>query len=253
MFRRRLAANGLRRRIERVRVWDARLLRDVPASRLRRSLEGSRLQSTRRHGKHLFARIAGDGWLVMHFGMTGRLDYLHHDEKRRPAHTRLSLHLTDGSVIHLVDQRRLGFVTATDDPDRYAEDADLGPDALSMGFADLREAMRSYRGGVKAALMEQSLIAGVGNVYSDEILFQARIDPRTQTTALDRRALERLHRQTRRVLALAADRGADPGRVPDTWLLPHREDGAPCPRGHGKVRKIRLVGRGSFYCPDCQT
>jgi formamidopyrimidine-DNA glycosylase len=251
VFRRRLAASGLRRRIDRVDVRDSRLLRKVQRERLRRALEGRRLSSTRRHGKHLFVRITGEGWLVMHFGMTGRLDHVRKDE-RDPPHTRLSLHFVDGSAVHLVDQRRLGFVTLTDDPDRYADDERLGPDAVSLGLAEFRDAVRSYRGAVKAALMEQSVMAGIGNIYSDEILFHARIDPRDKTAALDDRALQRLHRQTGRVLGLAADRGADPERVPSTWLLPHREDGVSCPRGRGTVRKIKLAGRGAFYCPECQ-
>jgi formamidopyrimidine-DNA glycosylase len=250
-YRRRLQRDGLRRRIERVRVRDAAVAREVGGRRLRRALQGARLVATGRRGKHLFARTSDDVTLVMHFGMTGVLEV--HDSADEPhRHERFSLHYADGGEMTFVDPRRLGFVTVVDDVESYCREQDLGPDALSLGVADLRRLLRGYRGQVKALLMDQALLAGIGNVYSDEILFQARVDPRSGTHDLDDKAARRLHRQMLRVLRLAADRGADPARVPEGWLLRHREDGADCPRGNGRIEKIRVVGRGAFWCPACQ-
>lgn len=251
VFRRHLAATSLHRTVERVRVSDTTALRETSRPRLTRALSGQELTRTRRHGKHLFADLSGEGWLVMHFGMTG---YLQHtkDGERPPRHTRVLVAFADGSSLAYVDQRRLGFVSLADAPDEYAEAHRLGPDALTLSAADLRDLLQHRRGAVKSALMDQELVAGVGNIYSDEILFHARIDPKAPAAALDQAAVRRLHRQLMRVLRLAADRGADPERLPDSWLLPHREDGAPCPRGNGEVRKFTMSGRGAFYCPACQ-
>lgn len=250
LFRRRVAGSCLRRKIAGVQGGDSRTVQDVSRQQLSRRLKGSRFTSTRRHGKHLFVKLSGSGWLVLHFGMTGFVEHVPDDETR--PHTRLTVRFADGSKLVFADQRRLGFVSLTDDPDAYVQDAGLGPDALDPSYAQLREMLRARRGSVKSALMDQSMVAGIGNIYSDEILFHARIDPRAPAADLGDAAYRRLHRQVGRVLRLAADRGADPDRMPDTWLLPNRTDGAPCPRGNGEIRKVRMSGRGAFLCPGCQ-
>lgn len=250
-FRRYLLQTCEGRTVSRVQVFDETLLRGVTRQHLGRVLTRHRVVGARRHGKHLFVEMAGTQWLVLHFGMTGHLE---HGSAHAPVpeHTRLVLLFTDGTRLCHVDVRRLGFATLTADPEKYVDAVDLGPDALELSEADLRHRLQSRRGGVKAALMDQSLVAGIGNIYADEILFQARVDPQAGAADLDRPAYRRLHRQMERVLHLAADRDADPRRLPRTWLLPHREDGAPCPRGNGTIRKYRSGGRGGYFCPACQ-
>jgi formamidopyrimidine-DNA glycosylase len=248
-FRRYLGTTSLRREVTRLRVQDPTALQDVTRQRLARALKGKRLVETRRHGKHLFVATSGADWLVLHFGMTGRLEY---GDGRAPDHTRVTFEFANGSHLAYVDMRKLGFVTLVGDADEYIESQRLGPDALSLSVADLRDLLRSRRGAIKSALMDQALVAGIGNVYSDEILFHARIDPRASASQRTDAEYRRLHRQISRVLRAAVDRDADPARLPDTWLLPHREDGAPCPRGSGTIRKFRMSGRGGFFCPTCQ-
>lgn len=227
------------------------MLEGVSRRRLRETLTGAELATTRRHGKHLFVRAGDDGWLVLHFGMTGQLEHIGSDDEI-PEHTRFALRFDDRSVLALDDQRRLGHVSLTDTIEEYVAANDLGEDALRLPESALRAALSARRGGLKAALMDQALMAGIGNVYSDEILFQARLHPRVRPPDLDPSAGHRLHRQIRRVLTIAADRGADPGRVPRGWLLRHREDGARCPRGNGRIEKYRISGRGGFLCSGCQ-
>lgn len=252
VYRRRLADAGLHRRVEQVHVRDRTVLRDVSSERLERALTGNELVGTHRRGKHLFASTSNGETLVLHFGMTGVLEVA--DERSRPRpYERLALEFADGGVLSVIDPRKFGSATIVEDVDAYCREHDLGPDALSLDVGDLRRLLRGHRGGVKALLMDQSLIAGVGNIYSDEILFQARIDPRRHADTLDDAAVRRLHRQMRRVLNVAADRGADPSRFPKGWLLRHRENGTPCPRGNGEIRKIRLGGRGAYWCPVCQS
>jgi formamidopyrimidine-DNA glycosylase len=250
VFRRRLARSGLHRRMGRVEVPDPTVLRTVSRQRLARTLHDRELVRTRRHGKHLLVAVDEVGWLVLHFGMTGSLVFRQAGEPGTE-HPRLLLHFA-GRRLVFDDPRKLGFVTLTDDDETYVAGQHLGPDALEVSPAALRELLTSRRGALKPALMDQALLAGIGNIYSDEILFQARVDPRRAASRLDDETLRRLHRQIGRVLRMAADRDADPERLPRTWLLPHREDGAPCPRGNGQIRRYRLSGRGAFYCPGCQ-
>lgn len=251
VFRRRLAHSGLHKSIARVEVPDTTVLHGISRQRFSGALRSRQLTATGRHGKYLYAAIEGGGYLVLHFGMTGYLDPRDRTSPR-VSHTRLALDYGDGSQMAYVDSRRLGKATVVDRLDDHVADEDLGPDALELSHADLRDVLRESRGTVKATLMDQSRMAGIGNIYSDEILFQARIGPKRKAAALDDTEVHRLHRQTRRVLGLAIDRKADPERLPDGWLLRHREDGAECPRGNGTVAYFKASGRGAYYCPTCQ-
>jgi formamidopyrimidine-DNA glycosylase len=252
VFRRYLLATSRNRTVSRVQVFDETLLRGITKQRLARALTRHEIVGARRHGKHLFVAMAGAAWLVLHFGMTGHLEHGSAHEPV-PEHTRMALLFIDGTRLCQVDMRRLGFATLTEDPDEYVAAVDLGPDALAVTERELRSRLESRRGTVKSALMDQSLVAGIGNIYADEILFQAQIDPQAPAAELGGASYRRLHRQMGRVLRMAADRDADPRRMPRTWLLPHREDGAPCPRRNGTIRKYRSAGRAGYYCPACQT
>lgn len=252
VYRREFARTGLHREVAGVHTPDVTMLTGVSRRRLREDLEGAELTTTRRHGKHLFARIGSSRWLMLHFGMTGRLEHVR-PEGTLPAHARFTLAFDDGWALVLDDQRRLGRVSIVDDPDEYVATFGLGEDALRIDRQTFRNLLCGRRGGLKSALMDQSVIAGIGNVYSDEILFQSRLHPRSRPPDLDSAGYDRLHRRLRRVLTMAADRNADPASVPRTWLLPHRTNGERCPRRNGHIEKHHIVGRGAYLCPVCQS
>jgi formamidopyrimidine-DNA glycosylase len=105
---------------------------------------------------------------------------------------------------------------------------------------------------VKCWLMDQSILAGLGNIYSDEVLFQAGIAPQRKLESLDEADLKRLHARMRKVIDTAIEHGADPKALPGSFLLPNRREGAPCPRCGGTVVRTRACGRTAWYCPDCQ-
>jgi formamidopyrimidine-DNA glycosylase len=251
IFRRTLAHSSLHREIERVRVRDRTMLRDVSERKLAAVLRGRSLERTHRHGKHLLVEISDHGLLALRFGMTG---FLATGVGNAPPerHLRLVLGFADGHWLALVDQRRLGRIALTDTADDYLARERLGPDALSLSAPELRDILRASRGSVKSTLMDQERVAGLGNIYTDELLFHARVDPTSRAAHVDDAACRRLHRQLHRVVDLAIQRNADPDRFPRTWLLPHRQDGAACPRGNGTVRPFRSGGRTGYWCPSCQ-
>jgi formamidopyrimidine-DNA glycosylase len=100
--------------------------------------------------------------------------------------------------------------------------------------------------------MDQSIIAGIGNVYSDEILFQSRIHPQAKMKELSEKALRKLHQITRKVLRAAIAAHAEPHRLPQSWLLPFRKNNGQCPGCSGKIHRIVLDGRSAYVCPQCQ-
>lgn len=250
-FRRHLHREGLHRRIERIDLLDEAACKDTTPGALSEALRGQELSTTGRRGKHLFAPTTGASTLVLHFGMTG-YPVIDGAAETVDPHERLRLHFDDGGRLSVVDQRRLGFVSVTDDVDGYCAAHELGPDALDLSRADLQQVLRSVRGGLKSTLMNQTLLAGIGNIYSDEICFAAHLAPDRVAGELDDNEVRRLHRQLRRVLLTAADRDADPQRFPRGWLVRHRHEGDPCPRCGTPVQKARMAGRSAYYCPGCQ-
>ncbi len=251
-FKRYLDSTALHQKVTGVRVADARVLKGVSKSGLGRAIEGRKFTSTRRHGKHLFARLSGDGWLRLHFGMTGFLDY-GKDEGEPPEHAQVTLSFAGGHRLAYLSKRKLGEVGLVDDPGGFAESEDLGPDLLGLGLDAFRERLGSRRGSIKNALMNQSLVAGLGNVYSDEALYQAGLHPRAEASELDARTLARLHRALERVLRVTIRHQAQPEDFPEGYLTRHREEGARCPRCKGKVKRISISGRHTYFCPGCQS
>jgi formamidopyrimidine-DNA glycosylase len=249
VFRRRLVEATTDRRIEGLDVLDGEVLATTRAE-LDRTLAGSRVSGTRRHGKQLYVGL-GDGPLLrLHFGMTGYLTSVaDHDEL--PRHTRVVLALSRGRRLLLVDQRKLGEVGLVGSADDDVAQRGLGPDALDLDLAGLREVLARSRGALKPTLMDQGRIAGLGNIYSDEVLFQARLDPRAPAAEVSRGEAQRLHRQLRRVLERAVE--GEVRDFPRGWLLHRRDDGARCPRCGGPVERFTAAGRHGFRCLACQS
>jgi formamidopyrimidine-DNA glycosylase len=229
------------------------MVRGITVAALKKRLEGGKFTATARHGKILFLKLDRGFWLLLHFGMTGSLDYAA-DTGRAPPYTRLLVRFAKGRRLAFIDPRGLGRIGLVDDPVAFVARERLGPDALSpgVGLAEFRHLLAERRGAIKPALMDQRFIAGIGNIYSDEILFQARLDPRAEARALGDAATARLHGALRRVLQTAIERKAEPERMPRSWLLPIRGKGGSCPACGGPLRQSASGGRHGYYCPACQ-
>lgn len=249
-FGRYLSATALHQKLADVRVQHQRVLVGVSASRLKRTLKGLRFEQTDRHGKYLFVWTDSEPILLLHFGMTGFLQY---EKDRTPgAHDRVLFDFDNGYTLAYVCLRLLGEVSVTDSIEQYVNEHDLGPDALAVDADELTETLQKSRATIKSCLMNQKLIAGIGNVYSDEILFHSRLAPQRRGRSLSRSQAKQLHRRMRHVLEMAVERQADPARMPSSWLLSHRDEGASCPRCDGRIEKTKVAGRSAYWCPKCQ-
>jgi formamidopyrimidine-DNA glycosylase len=251
VYRRYLNATSLHQRIRRTHLESPSLLDGTSPQALGRALKDRTFESTVRHGKYLLAASGRNRWLVLHFGMSGRLDYFR-DRADIPDYTRCLFTFENGFHLAYVAPRKLGRIALIDSPQALVEHRELGGDALATSVAEFRKLASAHRGSVKSWLMNQRIMAGIGNVYSDEILFQACVHPRQPIGDLDAKALERLHRAMRSVLNSAIDAGAEPDRMPATFLLPHREHGGRCPCCHTRLATVRVGGRTAWYCPRCQ-
>ncbi len=253
VFKKYLDATSLHQRISATECLDERFVKDISRRKLQQRLKGQRLDATVRHGKWLFAPLSDGGAFVMHFGMTGNLDY-GSDDGDPPEHTRFVLHLAEGKRLAIISQRMIGRVSWAEDIETVLAEHDVGVDALSdeLDAETFAEIVGSRRGAIKSTLMNQSVIAGIGNVYSDEILFQAGVHPAVRANDLDEKTLRKLHRVMTRVLQTATRKGADARDMPRTWLMGNRGDDEPCPRCGGEIEDITVSGRRGWYCPRCQ-
>jgi formamidopyrimidine-DNA glycosylase len=247
-----LEANALRQEIEHVYV-QADIVREISPATLRRRLTGRSLAEARRHGKVLFARAEGTGWLRMHFGMTGMLAH-YQDDADAPSHVRLALHFTNGSRLGFHLPRKLGYIAWADDPATWVQAEGLGADALADDLSGDRfiELLGGRRAPVKATLTNQKVLAGVGNIYADEALFHAAIDPRSAVDALPEDRLRVLYRSTRTILRRAIEARAVPADLPDHYLLPHRREDGVCPRCGEAWTRVKVSGRTTYLCETDQ-
>ncbi|HEX4790083.1 MAG TPA: DNA-formamidopyrimidine glycosylase family protein [Actinospica sp.] len=265
-FRKILETCAKGRVIERVDVRDTGVLHGISAKGLRDALEGRRFEEPERHGKWLLARTDEQPTLMLHFGMTGRLvcagsgnqasddqpqdDPVQDDPVQ--AHDRVLFTLAGGRRLRYRDQRKLrGLWLAEDESevDRLLEGQ--GPDALAVSREEFDSALAGRRGQIKTALTDQSVVAGLGNLLADEILWRARLRPDSRARDLSQADRRDLYTHMRHTLHAAVSAGCVPRR--GSWLTGHRDERVPtCPRCGTHLRRSRVGGRGTVWCPHCQ-
>ncbi len=250
------------RTLETVEILDPRWCRPLAPEELRAALLGRRVERLGRRGKYLVWELEDDVFLLMHLRMTGTLLL---DPSPPSKHVRVRLGLGDGEVV-FDDPRRFGTGELALGPaalDAFF-DARLGVEPLERGFTaeHLYALARTSRAPVKAFLLDQKRVAGVGNIYADEALFRARVHPLRPANTLTRAQAAAIRDGVVDALMLGlASKGAtiddfrDPygvsGTVQDKMLV-HTREGEPCPNCDTPVRKLRVAGRGTYVCERCQ-
>jgi formamidopyrimidine-DNA glycosylase len=253
VLRRYCEATSLHQEVRSVRVNSRLILGETSPSDLQTGLQGRTFEDTERHGKYLLVELDNGRWLVMHFGMTGSLKYVSKAD-RKPENTELLFAFSNGSRLAYLTTRKLGEIRLVGDAEVFIEEKDLGPDVLdsSFDFEAFQRAIAGRRAMIKSTLMNQQIMAGIGNVYSDEILFQAGIYPRTPVDELSGKAKKKVFHTMQDVLRTAIDNQADPEDFPETYIIPHRHKEGTCPRCGGEVKQVEVSGRGAYYCPRRQ-
>lgn len=188
--------------------------------------------------------------LLLHFGMTGDLLWWGDGREDHP-HDRMQISFEDGTLVYR-DMRKLGGVWIEADRAGANETlGNVGPDALDAPRTEFLDRLRSRRGSVKSALMNQKVVSGLGNLTVDESLWRARIAPRRAVPALTDDDLAALYRSVKTVLRSSTK----VGRVPDRrgWLTGSRTRDAPCPRCRRRLLRATVAGRTTYWCPACQS
>jgi formamidopyrimidine-DNA glycosylase len=246
-YARYFARHALQQKIARVDVRDERILGEVRRETFARKLKGREFTSVRRHGKHLFAD-AGTTWLHLHFGMTGDLAY----GSTVPRFARVVFTFDNGRQLAFEDMRLFGLADLVSDPDAFIRDRNLGPDPLSLTAGRFAALLEKRRGTVKSLLMTQEVIAGLGNLYVDEILYQTSVHPRRAVDRLRDGEVRALYTTMRRILREAISRHARESELPRNYLYHHREVGERCPRCGGTIQRSVVFGRTTYFCAKHQ-
>jgi formamidopyrimidine-DNA glycosylase len=249
------------RRFERVEILDPRLTRPEDPLAVSVELQGERVRALERRGKYLIVRFESGRALLVHLRMTGSL-------LRDPdasSHIRAVVGLDDGSELGYRDVRRFGtwLLLEPGELEAYVG-ARLGEEPLGATFTAraLGERLAGRRAPLKAALLDQRTVAGLGNIYADEALWQARLSPLRPAGSLDWNELRRLHGGIRKALELGIARqgstlsdyrlpSGESGRMQDEFRVYGRA-GEPCDRCGTPISKLRVAGRGTWFCPACQ-
>jgi formamidopyrimidine-DNA glycosylase len=258
--RRRIAPALVGRRLERVEISDPRLTRPEDPLAVAAELVGERVEQVDRRGKYLIVRFASGRALLIHLRMTGSLL-----TTTDASHVRAVVQLDDGSEVAYRDVRRFGtwLLLEPGELEPYLG-ARVGEEPLVAAFTakGLGERLDGRRAPLKAALLDQRTLAGLGNIYVDEALWYARLNPLRPGGSLDRDELRRLHRAIRKALELGIARQ---GSTLSTYRLPDGSTGSmqeefkaygrtdePCDRCGTVLEKTRVGGRSTWYCPHCQ-
>lgn len=237
--------------------WDGIVKHPAPAELVSR-VTGRKITDLTRRGKYLFFHLDGGGVLVMHMKMTGSLIV----DPESDRFTRATLDLDNGSVLHFWDPRKFGRMWL--DEDETVVRTQLGPEPLDEDFtADtLKKILKGRKAPIKPVLLDQAHIAGIGNMYADEALFDARIHPETIAGSLTPAEVTTLYHSIVKVLQKALVlKGAsirnyirpdgEAGTAHDEFNVAHGV-GKDCPRCGGPVERIVVRGRGTYFCPHCQ-
>lgn len=252
---------------------------NAPADTVR-FLIGAKVIGVRRRAKVLIIDLSSDYSLVIHLKMTGQLVFVGRDQRFGAGHptkslvdklpdksTRVVIDFVDGSKLFFNDQRKFGWMRLIPTPQVPEIDffMKVGPEPLDNNFTatDFIDRMLTRRGSqIKAVLLDQTVIAGVGNIYADESLFGAKIHPAAVVESVSKRQLATLYTELTAVLRLAIKKGGSTDRnYVDaegkrgsylTFAQVFRRDGQTCPRCGSTIQKIRVAGRGTHICPTCQ-
>ena len=265
-IRSRLGPGLTGKKLERVEIFDPRLTRPEPPELVAAALEGERVADVRRRGKYLIVVFESGRHLLVHLRMTGNVLHPASAGREDDPHVRAVVRLDDGSDVVYRDVRRFGTwdLLEPGDLDAYFAARRLGVEPLGRSFtaASLGRALAGRKAPVKAALLDQRAAAGVGNIYADEALWYARVNPLRLAGELGEEEIAALREGVRKALRLGIKRqgatlrdyrGADgsPGTMQNEFRVYGRED-EPCERCGTPIAKTRVAGRGTWYCPTCQ-
>ncbi len=257
VIKRELSRKITNKKIVNIKVIKPKLIKEPSAAGFKKGLIGEKVKEVSRRAKALIIKLKEDKFLVIHLRISGWLLYGKEDPRARAV-----FYLSDGKVLNYMDSRVLGELRLRKDYKNLKFIKELGPEALVMSLTKFRELLVTRKTKIKVLLLDQTLIAGLGNIYAQEALFLAKIDPRRPSNSLSNSEITRLHKKMASVLKEAIkykgssvdtyrDLGGDRGGMEKRLKVYGRKDKT-CYTCKRPLKKISLGGRGTCFCPHCQ-
>lgn len=237
---------ALKQKIHEVQVHDGKIIRNVDEDTFIEKITNRKFVSSYRRGKYLFGKLDDGNHVLLHFGMTGDLKY-YEDEMDRPKHERFVFIFKNGYRLGFDCPRKFARILYLDDLEKYIEEVGLGEDALVISQEDFLKKMEGKKASIKGFLLNQKIIAGVGNLYADEICYQTRIHPASKVNALKARHKKAIFNAMKDILTTAIDRATNYKDYPDDLFFQWREEGKKAPKGKGVVKITKIAGRTTYY------
>lgn len=249
-----LADTSLHKRIERVEVLDDYVIKRVSKELFKSSLTGVTFKEVDRRGKFLEVSTDSKYDLAIHFGMTGYLRYVTR-EKDYSKYVRIIFGFQEHDLRY-ISKRKLGglYIVKDGNFDSISTIREMGPEPLddTFTFDKFKSIVDGRSAMIKALLLDQSFIAGIGNVYADEILFQAGIRPDRKISDVDQQQLHTLFQEMKQVLQTAIQHETDFKGLQQTFLTPHRDPEGRCPKCRAPLKTVKISSRTSYWCENCQ-
>lgn len=237
---------SLQQKIQEVYVHDSKIIRNVDGDTFIENLTGRKFKSTYRRGKYLFGKLDNGHHVLFHFGMTGDFKY-YEDEMDRPRHERFAFHFANGYRLGFDCPRKFARILYLEDLEKYLLENGLGEDALVISEDLFLEKMKGRKTSIKGFLLNQKLIAGVGNLYADEICYQTRIHPASPVHALPTKQKKTIFKAMRNILQTAIDQSVYYKDYPDNYFFEWRIEGKKAPKGKGICKVEKIAGRTTYY------
>ncbi|MEM8526349.1 MAG: DNA-formamidopyrimidine glycosylase family protein [Bacteroidota bacterium] len=244
-------ATALHQRIQEVQVFDDHILKGIAAEVFEEGLIGRIFKSSYRRGKYLFADLDNAQSVLLHFGMSGHLKY-YSEEEDQPKFERIRFEFDDGFKLGFDCPRKFARVRLLDSKEAYIKEKKLGTDATEMSEAEFLKLAEGKRGSIKGFLLKQEYIAGVGNLYADEICYQTKIHPNSVTDQLSKAQKQEIFQTMKSIFQFALSKNATYSEYPDDWLWHHRDVEAESPDGSGEIQSAKIAGRTTYFVPRRQ-
>ena len=250
-YKRYLDMTSLNQVISNVIIIDNRVL-GSEEKYFKKELKGKKFENSTRHGKYLIVNL-NPKYLILHFGMSGDLEYFS-SEDPKPAYSKIIFEFNNGNSLAYISRRMFGRLYISDDINSFLIKKKLGPDAYKMDLDEFDKSLIRRTTNAKTALMNQSIIAGIGNIYSDEILFQSKINPKMKIDQIyqNKILLRTLFDKIKSVLSYGIEKKGVLNTYSKDFLIPYRKKEAICPICKTIIERYDIIGRRGFYCPKCQ-
>lgn len=229
---------------------DERLLKK-PFEKFKETLIGKQIKASERIGKYLFLILSNNKILLMHFGMTGKPNY-YFGKEARPKFGHIVIGFENGYYLAFENKRKFGRWDLLDSIEEYQKEHKLSKDARDLTFDEFYESIINRKVAIKKILMNQSICAGIGNWMADDILYQTKIHPELKTHLLNKDKLKNVFDKMHYVIETAIKLEAHYIDFPEHFLIHRREKEADCFYADGKIEKILVGGRATYYSPKWQ-